>query len=102
MPIVTEESQPKRRRGHGWVLALALVALLPVGLFAWSWYEPVAVQVGSHRLVSGAMYGNVSSRAPGWHWFPNSWQVIVELPERSGLYRVLWLKPRESNGPTTP
>jgi hypothetical protein len=38
MPIVTEESHPKRRRGPPKLLglALALVAVLPVGLFAWS------------------------------------------------------------------
>ena len=95
--IVSEESRPLRRRAHWWLLALALVALVPVGLFAWSWYEPVSVRIGPHRLTFGALYGNVSSLAPGWHRFPNLWEVVVELPGRSGLYDVSWVEPRKSN-----
>jgi hypothetical protein len=94
MPIVIEENRPKRRRAHSGVLALALVGLLPVGLFAWSWYAPVSIDVGASRLGFGALYGSVSSRAPGWHRFPNGWEIVVELPGRSGLYHVVWVEPR--------
>lgn len=91
MPIVTEESQPKRRRAHWWALAPALVALLPVGLFAWSWVETVALQVGPYRLVFGAMYGPVSTMGPGWRRFRGGCDLTVELPGRIGIYHGLWL-----------
>lgn len=70
MPIVTEESQqPKRPRAHGWVPALALVALLPVGLFAWSWFQAVSLRIGPQQLTFGAVYGEFTSLSPGWHPF---------------------------------
>lgn len=102
MPIVSEEGPPKRRGAHGWVLALALVALLPVGSFMWSWCEPVAVEGGGYRLVFGAMYGNVSARRTGWLRFRGGWDVVIELPWKSGVYNVLWLGPRHSARPVRP
>ena len=97
MPIVAEESQPKRHRGHWWVMALVLMTLLPVGLFAWSWYEPVNIRIGPRRFTFGALYGNVSTLGPGWHRFPNGWEVLVELPGRTGVYYAVWAGPRKPN-----
>jgi hypothetical protein len=97
MPLVKGKEASKSRRGPVWVALLTLIGLGPIGLFVWSWFEPVGLDLGSYRLVFGAMYGPVSSLGPGWHRFPNGWQLIVELPGRSGLYDVSCVKPRDYN-----
>jgi hypothetical protein len=97
MPIVDEDSRPKRRRTPLWTAVLALLPALPLGLFAWSWFEPQSHDFGNYNLQFGALYGPVATMGPGWHRFPNGWQVTVELPGRIGLYDVSWLCSRDSN-----
>jgi hypothetical protein len=97
MPLVDEDSQPKRRRAASWVAALAGVGVLPVALFLWSWIEPQSYDLGAYKLQFGALYGPASTLGPGWRRFPNGWQLTVELPGRLGLYDIAWLRPRDLN-----
>ena len=96
MPVVSEERPPKRRGARWWTAALVFPVLMLVAMFAWSWCEPVGFDLGPGRLVFGASYGNVSHLGPGWHQTPNFWELVIELPGRSGLYSVSWVQPRES------
>jgi len=98
MPIFIAESQPKRGHERRWV-ALALAALVPAVLFAYSWYEPVYVRVGPRTFTFGALYGDISSLGPGWHRFPNAWELVIDLPGRIGLYHVSWVEPRNPGRP---
>jgi hypothetical protein len=93
MPIVSTDGQAKRPRARVWAAGFALVVALPLGMFVWSWFEPIGLDLGAYRLVFGAMYGPVSNLGPGWHRFPNGWQLTVELPGRSGIYGVSCVKP---------
>ncbi len=43
MPLLTDDSEPKKRRAAWWVLALVLLTIPPVALFAWSWVKPVTM-----------------------------------------------------------
>jgi hypothetical protein len=94
MPILTDESEPKRRRPPVFAAVLALFLAVPLGLFVWSWFEPQSYDFGKYNFQFGAMYGPVSTLGPGWHRFPNGWQLTVDLPWRIGLYDVSWLWPR--------
>ena len=53
MPILTEAAPPRKRRLPVWGLALAVVVLLLVGLFGWSWWSPVYFELGGHALGFG-------------------------------------------------
>jgi hypothetical protein len=50
MPIVAEHHETKRRSAPSWVLAPLLALLLPVGLFVWSFFQPVSVPLGESDL----------------------------------------------------
>lgn len=97
MPIVNEDNSGKRRRAPVWVAALVLVLALPLGMFVSSWFEPQSYDLGKYNLQIGALYGPVSTFGPGWHRFPNGWQLTIELPGRVGLYDISWLWRRGLN-----
>jgi hypothetical protein len=52
MPFLTETSQPRMRHLPVWLLILA-VGILPLGVFAWSCYRPITLEVGVHGVGLG-------------------------------------------------
>lgn len=52
MPILTEPS-PTRQARHWWLLPLLAVLPMLAGLFAWSFYSPLSVALGTHQLTFG-------------------------------------------------
>ena len=53
MPLLTKADPPRKRRAPLWALALAAIVLLPLGLFAWSWHQPVELAASGHQLNFG-------------------------------------------------
>ena len=53
MSLLTEADLPRKHRAPV-ALAILFVVVLPLlGLFAWSWFQPVALHIGGQGLVFG-------------------------------------------------
>ncbi len=85
MPILADDKEPKKRLTAWWVLALALVPLLPVALFGCSWYQPVTLGVGSNKLLLKRFAVGEWGPRP----LPRRWHAI-ELPAGAGTYWICW------------
>jgi hypothetical protein len=92
MPILTETTHPRKRRTPVWLLILALVVLPLVGLFAWSWYQPVRFLYG----LRGVGFGRVTipiGLNPPWVLQSDYAWVGIKLPEKRGneWYAASWV-----------
>lgn len=99
MPLLTEADPPRKRRVPVALLILAIMVLLPVGVFGWSCHRPVSVVVGSRGIGMGRIAGEgfVRSWQQGggtvWYNEPDNGFWAVKLPggQRTGWYIVLWI-----------
>jgi hypothetical protein len=92
MPIVAEHREPKWSQAPLWVLRVALIALLPVSVFAWSCANPITMNIGDRQFSMGPTRAAVTStfrvcsQGNGWVWtvpFP------LSIDEESPLSRQL-------------
>lgn len=88
MPIVTEESQPKRRRAPWWVLGFALVAWLPAGLCAWVLFAPVNVSLGGQILRIAVVPNRISRPVGSFYVNWQFWAIVAPLPHHLGNYWI--------------
>jgi len=61
MPILTKTTHPRQRHTPWWPLLLAVVVLVPVGVFGWSCYQPITLVWAEHEVGFG--YGNAAGQA---------------------------------------
>jgi hypothetical protein len=91
MPILTETTHLRKRHAPVWLLILAVVVLPLVGLFAWSFYQPVIL---SYQM-SGIAFGRISKEAlrPPRSLKPNYFWVDFKLPggKETGWYAAGWI-----------
>jgi hypothetical protein len=66
MPILTETTHPRKRRVAVWLPILAVVGLLLVGLFGWSWYEPVSIGQGTGKSLDFGYYRDLMPRTDSY------------------------------------
>jgi hypothetical protein len=93
MPTVTEHTEPKKRRAPWWVLVFAMMLLSLAGLFGWSLFRPVIIELGPrvlvlHRLPSSGMPLHLE-------WHGGMWDGSFDLPAGFARYEVFWV--RKSN-----
>lgn len=94
MPLLTEAAPRKKRRAPVWVLILAGTVFPVVGVFAWSWFQPVAIPFGwlgdgnnDVRIAFG--YQAVQTpHATFWYATPRYGHIVAEHP--GGIYYVNW------------
>jgi hypothetical protein len=91
MPILPATQPREKRRTPVWMLILAVVGLPPVGLFAWSCYRVVGLELAGH----GVGFGHTYEAPPGgknWGTQRNNSWVAVKLPggSRTGWYAAGW------------
>jgi hypothetical protein len=94
MPILTATNPLRKRRPPVWVRVLAGALLtLQIGVFAWSWYEPITLFCGEVGLVFGYQKGArlitegwPSSHSGVWFVYRAPWE------QPSDGYAVGWKK----------
>lgn len=86
-----------------WALIFAVIFLPLVGVFAWSWYQPVELRFGSHNIAFG--YGRrahppLTIWARGYHLLfpqmvPGVRYAYITMPPflGGGDYWIWWLPP---------
>jgi hypothetical protein len=87
MALITEHSEPKKRRTLWWVPALALVGLSPAALFGWSLFTPLIIPLGDGQKLALGRVDYIPS--PRLQRKTNRWIWSVELPGE-GAYLVGW------------
>ena len=94
MPLLTEADPPRKRRALVWVIILAAVLVLPLGLFAGSCVLPIEFGNADRGLAFGRVIMPATSQRFGMHTgYSNRSGVIgVKLPGdvNTGWYLVSW------------
>lgn len=98
MPILTATDPPRKRRAPAALVILAVMILPLAGVFAWSCYQPVQLELGGHMVGFG--YGSSAVLALVNHWqqhpsgslreLPAFWSVQLPPFTRSRWYYVWW------------
>lgn len=70
MPFLTESESPRKRRVPAWMLILAVMVSPLLGLFGWSCYRPVFLDVQGKGITVG--YYRNERHSTGFHSF--TWQ----------------------------
>ena len=99
MPILAEADRTGKRRLPVWALVFAVVALLPVALFAWSCCFPIAIGPWpakgiTLRRVMVDLSDQTLHHGPGYSWDSglDGWWGTFKLPggEGTGWYAIAW------------
>ena len=107
MPLLCEADLPRKHRAPVALAILAVVVLPLVGVFGWSWFQPVALRIGGNEVVFG--YGpqaqpiylidaryperlrRLEDDTPGPETLrPHSGHINVSLPLTTETYWIWW------------
>lgn len=87
MPIVADNTEPKRRRPPLWALLPAVLSVLTV-LIVWSFFKPLHISLGSHELLcfgaweGGRFFTGFNSGPQG------SWDLGMAIPGTSAVFSI--------------
>lgn len=97
MPLLPEADPPSKRRAPVWLLILAVVVLPLVGVFGWSWFQPVTITQGKRGVAFGRTtypyHRMAGRRGPGFTWDGSSrvgWMAVKLPGSETGWYAVGW------------
>ena len=77
MPIVAEHSKSKQRHAALWMAAFLAFMSLPVGVFAWSCFDYVAIPLGNQGIWFGR--SPYPSDEVNWVFDPDRWLISIPL-----------------------